>query len=97
MTKSIKNMTRLASTTPKMVIDHHLLRDIDWRQKVAEVFSTAEKNSNSIRIAAEYLGSNDDLLEALRKKLYEREPPSDEFIAWTRIPMEKRRRIHPPL
>jgi predicted metallo-beta-lactamase superfamily hydrolase len=97
LAESIRNMVKLASVTPKMLIDHHLLRDIDWRQKVSEVFSAAEENSNSVITAAEYLGLNDNLLEASRKMLYEREPPSDEFLAWTRLPLEKRRRIPPPL
>ena len=97
LAERIRNMIKLASVTPKMLIDHHLLRDIDWRQKVSDVFSAAEENSNSVITAAEYLGLKDNLLEASRKMLYEREPPSDEFLAWTRIPMEKRRRIPPPL
>jgi len=80
-----------------MLIDHHLLRDIDWKRKVAEVFSRAEENSNIVRTASGYLGSADDLLEASRKMLYEREPPSEEFMAWARMPTAKRRRITPPL
>ena len=97
LAKSIENMKELASNTPTTLIDHHLLRDIDWREKVREVFTAAESNSNSIKTAAEYLGLRDSLLEASRRMLYEREPPSDEFLAWTRIPMERRRRIPPPL
>jgi predicted metallo-beta-lactamase superfamily hydrolase len=97
LAQSIENMKRLASTTPTMLIDHHLLRDIDWRDKVREVFAVAERNSNTIKTAAGHLGLGDSLLEASRKVLYEREPPRDEFLAWTRLSMERRRRIPPPL
>lgn len=97
LVRSIMNMCKLASVTPLMLIDHHLLRDIDWKRKVAEVFSKAEENSNIVRTASGHIGSADDLLEASRKMLYEKEPPGEEFMAWARMPMAKRRRITPPL
>jgi len=97
LARSIRNMSKLASVTPLMLIDHHLLRDIDWKRKVAEIFLEAEKSSNIVRTASGHLGSEDDLLEASRKMLYEKEPPSEEFMAWVRMPPVKRRRIPPPL
>lgn len=97
LTRSIRNMSRLASVTPLTLIDHHLLRDIDWKYKVAEIFSEAEVRSNIVKTASGHLGLADNPLEASRKMLYEREPPSEEFMAWTRMPMGKRRRIPPPL
>lgn len=97
LARSIRNMSKLASATPLMLIDHHLLRDIDWKRKVAETFSKAEENSKVVKTASGYLGSTDNLLEASRAILYEREPPSEEFMAWIRMPPGKRRRIPPPL
>ncbi len=55
----------------ELVIDHHLLRDLRWRDKIAGVFKEAEKKGTvKVLTAAEYSGKADDLLEARRKELY---------------------------
>lgn len=95
--RGFRNMSKLVSKMQLTIVDHHLLRDAEWRQKASEVFLVAKMSSKKVQTAAEYLGLNDNLLEALRKNLYEREPPSEEFMAWTRLPLEKRRRTMPPL
>jgi hypothetical protein len=95
--RSIQGMASIASATPLTIIDHHLLRDIEWRRKVSVVFQKAKMNSNCVKTAAEHLGSADNLLEASRKRLYETEPPTEEFLSWTRMPLGKRRRIPPPI
>ncbi|MGQ9515182.1 MAG: MBL fold metallo-hydrolase [Thermoproteota archaeon] len=95
--KGFRNMSKLASVTKLTIVDHHLLRDAEWRRKASAIFSAAKANSTTVQTAAEFLGLSDNLLEAYRKKLYDEEPPSDEFMAWTRLPIEKRRKIKPPL
>lgn len=56
-----------------LVIDHHLLRDLNWKNKITEVFSAAE-GKTKILSAAEFTGRREDLLEANRRKLYEENP-----------------------
>jgi hypothetical protein len=47
--------------------------------------------------AAEYAGCTNALLESRRRALYESDPPSEEFLRWSRMAEEKRREIWPPL
>jgi predicted metallo-beta-lactamase superfamily hydrolase len=55
----------------ELVIDHHLLRDLKWKEKISGVFKEAEKKKTTrILTAAEYAGKENDLLEAKRKELY---------------------------
>jgi len=56
----------------KMVLDHHLLRDAKWQNKVTEVLSAAQAKGVEVLTAAEYAGMYNDLLEAGRKRLYGR-------------------------
>jgi len=54
-----------------LVVDHHLLRDLQWREKISEVFAEAgRKKTTNVLTAAGYAGADDDLLEARRKELY---------------------------
>ena len=39
----------------------------------------------------------EEVIHGLRRKLYERDPPSSEFLNWSNLPREKRRKIMPPL
>jgi hypothetical protein len=54
----------------KLVLDHHLTRDINWRNKMVDVFDTGEKYNCDVLSAAGFKGFDDDLLEARRKELY---------------------------
>jgi predicted metallo-beta-lactamase superfamily hydrolase len=56
----------------KMVLDHHLLRDLKWKDRIAEIFSAAQAKGVEVLTAAEYAGVHNDLLEAGRKQLYGR-------------------------
>ena len=70
---AIENLKRIIEecSIEKLVIDHHLLRDLDWKKKITEVFQAAEKKGTTkIMTAAEYAGKENDLLEAKRKELY---------------------------
>jgi predicted metallo-beta-lactamase superfamily hydrolase len=55
---------------PNLVIDHHLLRDVNWRQRIAEVFSEAAKTETLISSTAAFAGKKEELLEAGRKRLF---------------------------
>lgn len=69
---SIENMKRMIQECPleKLIIDHHFLRDLEWKEKISELFEIAEKKGTKILTAAEFLGKENDLLEARRKELY---------------------------
>lgn len=68
--KSLENLRMLLRETrvSDLVVDHHLLRDLKWRDKLSPLFE-AGKESN-ILTAAEYAGAEPELLEARRKELY---------------------------
>jgi len=71
--EAVSNLKRIIdeSEIEKIVIDHHLLRDAKWREKIAEVFREAEREGDTkIMTAAEFLGRENDLLEARRKYLW---------------------------
>ncbi len=73
MTKrSIANLTRILRTTGirTLILDHHALRDRDWRQKMAPVFAAGKAHDVRVVTAAEFLGKAVDQLEANRDTLY---------------------------
>ena len=73
---SISNISRLLEM-PKLktlIIDHHLLRDGNWKDEVREVYAKAEGTGKKVVTMAGFLGSNDALLEARRGLLYEQSP-----------------------
>ncbi len=52
------------------IIDHHFLRDLHWKECLNDLFEFADKNGTKLQTAAEFLGLEDDMLEAHRKDLY---------------------------
>jgi predicted metallo-beta-lactamase superfamily hydrolase len=69
---SIDNLVRLIRETPieVLILDHHLLRDLKWREKITPVFEAGEEHGCAVKTFAEFAGMEDDLLEARRKELY---------------------------
>jgi len=59
----------------KIIIDHHLLRDLQWNTKIKPIFNFARQRGILIQTAAEFRGEENNLLEARRKQLYEEDPP----------------------
>jgi predicted metallo-beta-lactamase superfamily hydrolase len=71
--RSIGNISRLLEM-PKLrtlIIDHHLLRDRNWKNEVREIFVRAEASGKKVVTMAGFLGREDVLLEAQRAQLYE--------------------------
>ena len=82
---SLRNLLKLMDADiDYMILDHHLLRDLAWRDKLVEVISKAENKKIKVLTSAEYAGKNLNMLEARRKELYEMYPvkPS-EMRSWT--------------
>lgn len=70
---AIENMIKIVSldSLETLVVDHHFLRDLKWKEKIKSVFESAKKNNAAIETAAEYAGKPIEMLEAHRKELYE--------------------------
>ncbi len=68
---SLENLGRVIEGTrvEKLIIDHHLLRDLNWRKKMKPLYEIA--GDVSILTSAEYLGKDNQLLEARRKELHQ--------------------------
>jgi len=73
---SIRNINRLLEM-PKLktlIIDHHLLRDKNWKDEICEVYATTAAAGKKVVTMAGFLGRDDDLLEARRGQLFEQHP-----------------------
>ncbi len=73
--KSIQNLLRILKECPvnRLVLDHHLLRDKNWRKKLREVLIFG---GNKVCCAAEFIGKQEEVLENRRKELFKEFPPS---------------------
>jgi predicted metallo-beta-lactamase superfamily hydrolase len=93
----LENAARLAGKVRTLVFEHHLLRSEDWRDRAKSVYDVAKKAGNKVSTAAEYAGDAPQVLEAIRPRLYEQEPPSVEFVKWSKLKREKQRMQAPPI
>jgi predicted metallo-beta-lactamase superfamily hydrolase len=53
-----------------LVLDHHLLRDLDYRARIKPIYEAADKRGVNVITAAEFCGRKIEMLEALRRELY---------------------------
>jgi predicted metallo-beta-lactamase superfamily hydrolase len=69
---SIENLRRLIAETDikTLILDHHLTRDLKWRERMQEVFRAGEEAGVKVESAAEFAGVEEELLEARRAELY---------------------------
>lgn len=70
--KAVDNLVEILQRTSvrKLVLDHHFLRDLGWRERVGPILEAAEKKGVAVLTAAEFAGLDNDLLEAKRRELY---------------------------
>jgi hypothetical protein len=66
-----------------IILDHHLLRDINYRKKIEEVFDKEKELDKTITTAAEFIGSEFQPLEAQRKEY------------WLEMPLKPLKKIPP--
>jgi hypothetical protein len=73
---SLENLIHIIHHTnvETIIIDHHLLRDLKWREHITPVFDAATAQGAAVKTAAEYAGMENNLLEARRRELYEENP-----------------------
>lgn len=95
--QGLKNLEALAKSVPFVVVEHHLLRDLEWRGSAKQVLESALDAGNKVVTAAEFLGKENRLLEANRKQLFEDDPPGSEFERWSKLPAFKQRKTKPPI
>ncbi|MGB9612991.1 MAG: hypothetical protein ACPL4K_02280, partial [Candidatus Margulisiibacteriota bacterium] len=73
-TKALNTIIQETKRLKTLVVDHHYLRDLKWRDKLVEVYKTAEKKKVKLLCVAEFIGKKENLLEPIRKKLFEEHP-----------------------
>jgi len=54
----------------RLNIDHHLTRDLDYRERIGPVYEAGEEQGVSVGCAAEFLNVEPNLLEVRRRELY---------------------------
>lgn len=94
---SLGHLRKMAEAIPIMIVDHHNMRDADWERNLRPVRESAESKGHSVLTMAEALGREVKALEARRRELYERDPPSGEFMAWCNASREFKTENMPPL
>jgi hypothetical protein len=68
------NLEKIVEKIPLTIIDHHLLRSLDYPEYLKPVYEEAKKYSHEVKTAAEFIGLEPQLLEARRKELHKLEP-----------------------
>ena len=69
---SNSNLTKAIRDTSvhTIVLDHHFLRDLNYKMRIKQVYEEAQKRGVNVVTAAEFSGRKIEMLEALRKELY---------------------------
>jgi len=93
----LKNLETIVDIVPSVILEHHILRDENWREKIRNVFDKTRKAKCNIFTAAEFLGKQNAFLEATRKRLFVENPPSKEFEKWMHGSIETRKHVKPPI
>lgn len=94
---ALENLKVVVKHIPAIILDHHILRDENWKSFIEPISEYASSIGHKVFTAAEFLGVENCMLEAYRKKLYSDEPPPDDFVRWTKMPSVKRKLIPPPI
>lgn len=71
---SNQNLVRVIRETElrTLILDHHFLRDLNYQTRIAPVYTAAETKNMRVLTAAEFAGKKVEMLEALRRELYEK-------------------------
>jgi predicted metallo-beta-lactamase superfamily hydrolase len=62
----------------QLIIDHHLLRDVQWKRRIDSLVKLCHKKGISLCTAAEFRGQDNNLMESRRLELYQNQPVQDE-------------------
>jgi hypothetical protein len=77
--RALENLVVLVKKIPTVVVDHHLLRSLQYRELLEPAFAAADSSGHNLLTASELLGQEPQLLEASRKELHEAEPVKKEW------------------
>ncbi|MCW4040173.1 MAG: MBL fold metallo-hydrolase [Candidatus Bathyarchaeota archaeon] len=92
-----RNLLNLSRMIPTLIVDHHLIRGQDWTRFMHPIRRVAETEAHHVYTAAEYCRQRNQPLESERQKLYEQDPPSTEFLNWSRRSKDQQRTTPPPV
>jgi Predicted hydrolase (metallo-beta-lactamase superfamily) len=69
---AIANIKRILNGTAlrSIMVEHHFMRDLKYKEQIAEVYAYAAEKEVEVITAAEYCGRDIELLEARRRELY---------------------------
>ena len=95
--KGLNNLKKIVETVPHVILEHHLLRDENWREKATDVFYSAYKSGHTLQTAAEFADAKNAFLEAARKKLFKETPPQKDFTVWMHLNEETKKHVKPPI
>jgi len=93
----LRNLQSVVEHVPATILEHHILRDENWKEKVTDVFYRAYASEHTVLTAAEFSGNQNRFLEAARKRLFAESPPPKEFEKWMKIADESKKRVRPPI
>lgn len=93
----MRNLMRLAENVPITILEHHTLRDENWKSCTQQVFDAANELGNKVYTAAEFMGTENNFLEFRRRQLFETEPPESDFEKWMKLPLQERKMSKPPI
>ena len=69
LTKIVRSL--VAHGLDTVILDHHLLRDLNYKERVKPVYEVGAELGVKLSTAAEFIGREVDMLEARRKDLYQ--------------------------
>jgi hypothetical protein len=93
----LNNLEKVVEATRCIILEHHILRDENWREKTKQIFDKAYKTGCKVLTAAEFLGEENAFLEAMRRRLFFENPPSREFEKWMHDDMKTKKHVMPPI
>jgi predicted metallo-beta-lactamase superfamily hydrolase len=94
---ALNALSKLAVSTPTLVIDHHLMRSNEWKQWVQPILNASSAKENKVLTMAELANREVRCMEAERSELYISAPPSEDFMNWAKASDEYKIHNMPPL
>jgi hypothetical protein len=95
--RGLRSLERIVEAVPNVILEHHVLRDENWCEKVTGLFYSAYKTGHTLQTAAEFSGVQNDFLEARRRNLFTECAPSKDFEGWMRLGEEQKKHARPPV
>jgi uncharacterized protein len=95
--RGMTNLQSIVEAVPEVILEHHALRDGEWREKTRAIHESAAKAGHTVTTAAEYAGKEPVFLESHRKELFAEYPPSKEFEKWMRLSGMEQSHVKPPI